>query len=56
VRRLADGREFRIVKVFRSAAELRDRLAALGLVVEVEPLGESILLGTALRRRVDLEQ
>ena len=47
-RRLHDGREFRIVKVFRSAEDVAAALAASGFGAGVEPIGERFLFGTAL--------
>lgn len=48
VRRLADGREFRIVKVFHPPAELGAALQAAGFVdVEVIPSGRFFLLARA---------
>ncbi len=46
VRRLADGRAFRIVKVFYDPAGLRERLRGLGWEVEVGTTGEFFLLGS----------
>lgn len=46
VRRLDDGRSFRIVKVFYDPAELRARLRGLGWEVEVGTTGDFFLLGS----------
>jgi hypothetical protein len=49
VRRLADGREFTIVKVYYTADELAAALAAAGFVeVAVSATGRFFLLGTAV--------
>jgi demethylmenaquinone methyltransferase/2-methoxy-6-polyprenyl-1,4-benzoquinol methylase len=53
-RRLHDGREFRIVKVFRSAEDVAEALAAIGFGARVESIGERFLFGTA--RRVEPSQ
>lgn len=45
-RRLADGRAFRIVKVFYDPAELPARLRELGWEVEVRTTGEYFLVGS----------
>ena len=51
VRRLDDGREFTIVKVFYSPEELRAALGAAGFEVDdMTTTGRFFLLGTALRR------
>ena len=48
VRRLADGREFTIVKVFRDPAELEDALREAGFrSVRVTTTGRFFLLGEA---------
>ena len=47
VRRLGDGREFRIVKRYWDPGELRRRLAELGWEAEVERTGRFFLHGTA---------
>jgi demethylmenaquinone methyltransferase/2-methoxy-6-polyprenyl-1,4-benzoquinol methylase len=50
VRRLADGREFEIVKVFYPPDELRDALAAAGFsAIEVTTTGRFFVLATAVR-------
>lgn len=49
-RRLADGREFDIVKVFWEPRELASRLAQLGWDIQVRPSG-AYLLGTGGIRR-----
>ncbi|MGA9860175.1 MAG: methyltransferase domain-containing protein [Solirubrobacteraceae bacterium] len=49
VRRLDDGREFRIVKRFYDPAELVPELAALGWSAEVDRTGEFFIHGTAVR-------
>jgi demethylmenaquinone methyltransferase/2-methoxy-6-polyprenyl-1,4-benzoquinol methylase len=46
-RRLEDGREFRVVKVFRDEHEILDGLAARGWSVNVEPVGDTLLAGLA---------
>ena len=48
-RRLRDGREFRIVKVFRSPEMLAAALAACGFDSQVEPIGDRFLFGKAKR-------
>ncbi|MEU6841186.1 class I SAM-dependent methyltransferase [Streptomyces sp. NPDC046716] len=48
LRRLGDGSAYRIVKVFRGAEELTDRLAALGWSVEVRQAAGSFLTGVAV--------
>ena len=51
VRTLADGRAFTIVKVYRSAEEIRDALTAAGFeAVEVTATGRFFLLATAVAR------
>jgi demethylmenaquinone methyltransferase/2-methoxy-6-polyprenyl-1,4-benzoquinol methylase len=45
LRRLADGREYRIVKRFYEPGPLRERLAALGWNVEVETTLEFFIYG-----------
>ncbi len=50
VRRLADGREFTIVKTYRTADEVRDALAAAGFTgIDVRSTGRFFLLATATR-------
>lgn len=49
-RRLADGREFDIVKVFWPPAELERRLDAIGWTISVRPVGEMFLFGTGTRQ------
>ena len=50
LRRLSDGREFRIIKVQRSAADMAAALTAAGFgEVRVETTGRFFLLGTAIR-------
>jgi SAM-dependent methyltransferase len=50
VRRLSDGREFTIVKVYRTPDEIARALAAAGFVdVEVTTTGRFFLLATAVR-------
>jgi SAM-dependent methyltransferase len=46
-RRLSDGREYTIVKVFYGPAVLRDRLAALGWTADIRTTGEEFFYGTA---------
>jgi demethylmenaquinone methyltransferase/2-methoxy-6-polyprenyl-1,4-benzoquinol methylase len=46
-RRLADGTEYEIVKVFRDPPELESRLAALGWDARVRSFGASFLVGEA---------
>jgi demethylmenaquinone methyltransferase/2-methoxy-6-polyprenyl-1,4-benzoquinol methylase len=49
VRRLGDGREFTIVKVFYEGGELRTALQAAGFVdIEVTTTGRFFMLGTAI--------
>jgi len=43
LRRLDDGRQHRVVKVFHDARPLAEDLTALGWTVRVRPLGGSIL-------------
>jgi demethylmenaquinone methyltransferase/2-methoxy-6-polyprenyl-1,4-benzoquinol methylase len=50
VRRLDDGREFRIVKVFYAPAELEARLAELGWQVEVRATATHFLYGRGAPR------
>jgi trans-aconitate methyltransferase len=52
-RRLRDGSEHRIVKVFPTPAELTAALTSRGLEVEVSVLGDHFLVGTARRSRPD---
>jgi demethylmenaquinone methyltransferase/2-methoxy-6-polyprenyl-1,4-benzoquinol methylase len=47
VRRLRDGREFRIVKRYWEPDELRDRLAELGWVADVARTGRFFIHATA---------
>lgn len=47
LRRLADGREYRIVKHWFQPAELQPRIAALGWRVEVEMTSEFFIYGSA---------
>lgn len=49
-RRLDDGREFRIVKVFYEPASLAERLRDLGWDSDVKATGEFFLQGVARRR------
>jgi demethylmenaquinone methyltransferase/2-methoxy-6-polyprenyl-1,4-benzoquinol methylase len=46
-RRLGDGREYTIVKVFYEPEELAERIGFLGWEAEVRPIGTSFLFGTA---------
>lgn len=46
-RRLEDGREYRVVKVFRDEHEIRDSLTALGWSADVSPVGDTLLAGLA---------
>lgn len=48
-RRLNDGREYRVVKVFHEPAALEKRLAALGWEVPVRTTGEFFLFGAGRR-------
>jgi SAM-dependent methyltransferase len=48
-RRLADGREFEIVKRYYEPAALREALTALGWEAEVHHTGEFFIYGTARR-------
>lgn len=48
-RRLTDGREFDIVKVFWDPAELQSRLRLLGWSVAVRRVGETFLFGVGAR-------
>lgn len=51
IRKLDDGREFAIVKVFYEPDELREALSAAGFEdVDVTTTGRFFILGTALRR------
>jgi SAM-dependent methyltransferase len=51
VRRLDDGREFEIVKVFYGPGELREAFSAAGFdAVEITTTGRFFILGTALGR------
>jgi demethylmenaquinone methyltransferase/2-methoxy-6-polyprenyl-1,4-benzoquinol methylase len=47
IRRLADGREFRIVKRFYEPQALQQRLAALGWNAQVHTTGEFFVYGQA---------
>ena len=50
LRRLADGREFRIVKVHRTADEIAAALTAAGMgEVRVETTSRFFLMGTGVR-------
>jgi demethylmenaquinone methyltransferase/2-methoxy-6-polyprenyl-1,4-benzoquinol methylase len=49
-RRLADGREFRIVKRFHEIQALQDRLTALGWSADVKQTPEFFLYGSASPR------
>lgn len=49
LRRLADGREFRIVKVFRGPEDLRERLSGLGWAVDVRTTPGFFLYGSGGR-------
>jgi SAM-dependent methyltransferase len=46
-RRLSDGREYTIVKVFYGPAELSERLAALGWIADIRTTGEEFFYGIA---------
>jgi SAM-dependent methyltransferase len=48
-RRLKDGREFQIVKIFHDPASLARRLESLGWQASVEPTGEFFFYGSAAR-------
>jgi SAM-dependent methyltransferase len=48
-RRLGDGSEHRVVKVYRSPAELAARLAELGWSAEIRETSTPLLVGTARR-------
>ncbi len=48
-RRLSDGREYTIVKVFHRPEELRDALAALGWSVDIRTTGEEFFYAVARR-------
>jgi SAM-dependent methyltransferase len=48
-RRLRDGSEHRVVKVYYSPAELADRLAELGWSASIHETGTPLLVGTARR-------
>jgi len=45
-RKLADGREFDVVKIFWHPVDLEERLRAVGWHVSVRPVGETFLFGT----------
>ena len=49
-RRLNDGREYRIVKVFYEAAALNEKLSALGFDAEFERTSRYFLHGAARER------
>ncbi len=49
-RTVLDGREFRIVKVLWREEELAARLKMLGWTVDVQPLGEFLLVGEGYRQ------
>ena len=49
-RRLNDGREFQIIKVFHDPAELTDRLAELGWRFDVKATGQYFIYGAGRRR------
>jgi len=46
-RRLEDGREYRVVKVFRDEQEIVAGLSARGWSARVEPVGDTLLAGLA---------
>lgn len=46
-RRLEDGREYRVVKVFRDEREIADGLSARGWSAQVDPVGDTLLAGLA---------
>jgi SAM-dependent methyltransferase len=51
VRRLADGREYRVIKVYRSAADMVAALARVGFQdVRVESTGRFFQMGSAVRQ------
>ncbi len=50
VRKLGDGREFRIVKRFYVPDELRERLAEMGWEADVRQTGEFFIYGSAVTR------
>ncbi|MDQ6874489.1 MAG: class I SAM-dependent methyltransferase [Actinomycetota bacterium] len=47
VRRLEDGSEYRIVKVFHDPAELTEELATLGWAADIRPVTRHLFAGTA---------
>ena len=49
VRRVDDGRRYRIVKVFHDAAQLADDLAGLGWSAQIHAAAENYLVGVAER-------
>ncbi len=50
MRRLADGREFRVVKVYREAATLREALERAGFEdVRLDATARFFQMGTAVR-------
>jgi SAM-dependent methyltransferase len=49
-RKLADGQEFDIVKVFWKPRELATRLEELGWDIEIRPIGTSFIFGTGAMR------
>jgi demethylmenaquinone methyltransferase/2-methoxy-6-polyprenyl-1,4-benzoquinol methylase len=49
IRRLNDGREFRVVKIFYDAEELQEKLADLGWSADVRRTPNFFLFGTATR-------
>jgi demethylmenaquinone methyltransferase/2-methoxy-6-polyprenyl-1,4-benzoquinol methylase len=49
IRRLNDGREFRVVKLFYEPAALQQRLQALGWKIEVQTTPSYFLYGSATR-------
>jgi SAM-dependent methyltransferase len=51
-RRLSDGREYTIVKVYYGPTELRDRLEELGWVADIRTTGEEFFYGTATPKHV----
>ena len=53
-RRLSDGREYTIVKVFHHPEELRDSLAALGWSVDIRTTGDEFFYGVARRSEGDI--
>ena len=51
VRKLGDGREFKVVKVFYEPAELRAKLERLGFTMDVRKSGNFFLYGAGERSR-----